>query len=165
MGHCDITSRPLVLLDVDGVINDLGHLAGHSRPWETRVFEANGFRIHIPDYMPHLIQTIAEITEIHWCTTWRDRANSEIAPALGVGPFPVIDDGTDAMYPDWKAAAAYDLVSKAIGDARSVIWIEDFYGDVPTDLMPAGVEYVDTALVPHGAVLIPELLPPELLPV
>ena len=150
---------PLVLLDVDGVINDLGHLYGHRRPWETRVVEAGRFRVHIPDYMPNLIQSIASVAEIHWCTTWRENANTDIAPVLDVGPFPVIDDGSDDPWGDWKAAAAYDVASHAIALQRRVIWIEDFYGELPHSEMPAGVEYVDTAVTPGGAVLTPELVP------
>lgn len=156
------SNTPLVLLDVDGVINDLGHLMGHARPWETRIIEANGFHVHIPEYMPLLVQSLAQATEIHWCTTWRSDANREIAPALGVGPFPVVDDGTSLQHTEWKAAAAYPIASDAIVAGRRVIWIEDFYELIPTSEMPAGVEYVDTTAAPGGPVLLPELLPPDL---
>ena len=151
-----------MLLDVDGVINDLGHLEGQPRPWDTRIIAADGFRIHIPDFMPMLIQSLAAVCEIHWCTTWRERANGALAEALGAGPFPVIDDGTDDRYPDWKPRAAYDLVAEAVARGREVYWIEDFYGEYPVDVMPPGIVYVDTAVIPGGAVLTFELLPPEL---
>lgn len=155
-------TTPLVLLDVDGVINDLGHLMGHARPWETRIIEANGFQVHIPEYMPLLVQTLARATEIHWCTTWRSDANRAIAPALGVGPFPVVDDGTAHQHTEWKPAAAYRVAADAIGAGRRVIWIEDFYDMNPATEMPPDVEYVDTTDVPGGPVLLPELLPPDL---
>ncbi|MEX2278864.1 MAG: hypothetical protein WEA76_02115, partial [Acidimicrobiia bacterium] len=119
---------------------------------------------HIPDFMPHLIQSIAAAAEIHWCTTWRERANTDIAPLLGVGPFPVVTDGTDSRWVDWKAASAYRVASDAIAAGRRVIWIEDFYGEIPESEMPSEVEYVDTAEVSGGAVLIPELVPDGLLP-
>lgn len=113
--------------------------------------------------MPTLIQSIAAGTEIHWCTTWRETANTDIAPILGVGPFPVVDDGTDNHWVDWKAASAHGVASDAIDAGRRVIWIEDFYGEIPESEMPQGVEYVDTATTPGGAVLTPELVPDGLI--
>jgi hypothetical protein len=53
-------------------------------------------------------------------------------------------------------------VAEAVARGRQVYWIEDFYGEYPVDVMPPGTVYVDTAVVPGGAVLTPELLPPEL---
>lgn len=155
-------TRPLVLLDVDGVVNDLGHLDGHDRPWEVRLIQASGFTVHIPAYMPNLIQGLAAVAEIHWCTTWRESANTEIAPLLGVGPFPVVDDGTSNPWMDWKPAAAHGVASTAIEGGRSVFWIEDFYGEYPEARMPSGVVYVDTSTAPGGPVLLPEMLPPAL---
>jgi hypothetical protein len=44
-----------------------------------------------------------------------------------------------------------------------VLWIEDFEGEVPDDVMPAGTEFIDTAA--HGEyVLLPEHLPLDLRP-
>jgi hypothetical protein len=155
-------TRPLVLLDVDGVINDLGHLHGHERPWTVRKFRAGNFTVHIPDFMPFLIQSLDAVAEIHWCTTWLETANTAIAPLLNVGPFPVVGADTPDPWMDWKPAAAHGLASAALADERRVFWIEDFYGEIPTEQMPPGVEYVDTGAAPSGAVLLPEMLPPEL---
>ncbi|MEX2423840.1 MAG: hypothetical protein WD990_07675 [Acidimicrobiia bacterium] len=151
-----------MLLDVDGVINDLGALGGHRRPWKTVVVQAGRFHVHVPEFMPPLIQGLAEVTEIHWCTTWRESANTLIAPLLGVSPFPVITDGSESMYPDWKASAAHDVVTAALAQNRRVVWIEDFYGEYPVDVLPDGVEYIDTATTPGGAVLVPEMVPADL---
>ena len=62
-----------------------------------------------------------------------------------------------------EAASACGVASDAIAKGRRVIWIEDFYGEIPESAMPAGVEYVDTASTPGGAVLIPKLVPAGLL--
>lgn len=148
--------RPLVLLDVDGVINDLGSCMGRARPWGVDVIQSHGYWVCIPDYMPDLIQRIGEMAEVHWCTTWRARANDEIAAHLGVGPLPVVDDGTGVRATYWKATAAFDLAARALVDGRRVIWIEDFYGRPPVDEMPIGVEFVDTGRSHFDAVLLPE---------
>ena len=126
------------------------------------MIQAGRFRVHVPDFMPLLIQGLAATCEIHWCTTWREAANTLISPLLGVSPFPVITDGTDSFYPDWKAEAARDVVATAVAEERRVIWIEDFYGVYPVDVLPESVEYLDTATTPGGAVLVPEIVPAEL---
>lgn len=137
--------RPLVLLDVDGVINDLRS----TRRWATidneLHFVSHGFPVVVPPYMPALIQWLCSVAEVHWCTTWRHRANDEIAAHLGIPALPVVDDGTDDRHVDWKAAAARDLAAAALAEGRRVLWIEDFYDDPPIDEMPMGVEFVDTA--------------------
>lgn len=138
------SQRPLVLLDVDGVINDLKCLWGDV-PDDRFVLRSNGFSVFVPDYMPALVQWLCSVAEVHWCTTWRHRANSEIARHLGIGPLPVVDDGTNDRRVDWKAAAAFSLVEQALDAGRRVVWIEDFYGRPPVKHMPAGVEFVDTA--------------------
>ena len=154
--------KPLVLLDVDGVINDLGALYGLNRVYDIDVISSNGFRVHIPAYMPALIRQLVETAEVWWCTTWRSNANLEIASHLGIGPLPVIDDGSGRRSVDWKAAAALPLVTAALAEGRTVYWIEDFYGQLPTSELPAGVVFIDTAAATRNPVLLPGDLPSEL---
>jgi hypothetical protein len=142
-----VTTKPLLLLDVDGVINDfeavvmVSMLGDRAERLGVELIESYGYRLAIPHYMPELIQELTARSETWWCTTWRERANDEIARHLGVGPFPVVDDGADAPGVKWKAEAARPLVEAAVAAGRAVVWIEDFEGDVP-DL--EGVTYVDT---------------------
>ena len=153
-----MTDRPLILLDVDGVINDLHRLYGGSRPWRTDVVRSHGYDICIPDYMPGLIQHLMSLGEVRWCTTWRHRANDEIAAHLGIGRLEVVDDGSGARSVDWKAEAAYELAADALRAGRRVYWIEDFYGRPPVDEMPDGVVFVDTT-ARDDRVLLPDHLP------
>ena len=137
--------RPLVLLDVDGVINDLNSARRAATIDNELHFVSHGFPVVVPPYMPALIQWLCSVAEVHWCTTWRHRANDDIARHLGIPALPVVDDGSSSRYVDWKAEAAHDLAAAAIADGRRVLWIEDFYGEPPVDEMPAGVEFLDTA--------------------
>ena len=155
--------RPLILLDVDGVVNDIGSHLGRWRSWASRIVRSHGFVIVIPEFMPALIQYLDLIGEVVWCTTWRTRANDDIAPALGVGPFEAIDDGTHRRDVDWKAGAAFRRADEALAEGRRVIWIEDFAGYVPAAEMPPGVEFVDTA-ADGEYVFLPEHLPADLRP-
>lgn len=156
------TNQPLVLLDVDGVINDLDALIGVTRPWNATVIQSNGFQVHIPGYMPDLVQRLTETCEVWWCTTWRDRANNEIAEHLGISNLPVVTDGSNSRWVEWKAAAARNLVTAALADGRPVFWIEDFYGSPPADALPDGITYVDTTLNEPRCVLVESDLPEEL---
>lgn len=151
--------RPLILLDVDGVINDIEYVGLGTDAWETHTFISHGYQLLVPSFMPELIQTLCRVAEVRWCTTWRDRANDEIATFLGIDRLEVIDDGTGSRYVDWKAAAANDVVAEALEAGRRVLWIEDFWGRLPIDEMPAGTEYVDTTEGWDGALLMPHMVP------
>lgn len=151
--------RPLILLDVDGVINDIEGVGLRNEHWGTHAFESHGYTLLVPDFMPTLIQTLCEVGEVRWCTTWRNRANDEIATFLGIDQLLVIDDGTSSRFVDWKAAAAHDVAADALANGRRVLWIEDFWGQLPIDEMPSGVEFVDTTDGWDGALLLPHMLP------
>lgn len=154
-------SRPLVLLDVDGVINDLNSARRAATIDNELHFVSHGFPIVVPPYMPVLIQWLCGVAEVHWCTTWRYRANDDIARHLGIPALPVVDDGSSSRYVDWKAAAAHDLAAAAIAEGRRVLWIEDFYGEPPVDDMPVGVEFLDTASDDHFEMVLTVDMIPE----
>ncbi|MEY3823651.1 MAG: domain in Swiss Army Knife repair protein, partial [Actinomycetota bacterium] len=90
--------NPLILLDIDGVINDLNALGGLDRDWGIDQVYSHGHMVHIPDYMGWLIRQLTDVAEVHWCTTWRHRANDEIAEHLGIDQLPVVDDGTKSRF-------------------------------------------------------------------
>lgn len=165
-------ANALVLLDVDGVINDLTKTGRNARNFERggshTALKSFGFTVAIPNYMPELIQKLVENNEVWWCTTWRDHANAEIAQFLGIPKLPVVDDGTEDRVVSWKPAAAYDIAEKALNEGREVWWIEDFYGQIPFSEMPRGTKYIDTEVKQRGwgmweAVLAPDMIPPHLL--
>jgi hypothetical protein len=147
--------RPLVLLDVDGVVNYFDavlavHLADDpgraADEWEVDLVESHGLLVAIPRHMGELVRALTASSEVWWCTTWRHRANDEIADHLGIDPLPVIDDGTDLRTVWWKEGAARRLVADAVASGRTVVWIEDFAGDIPE---LDGVVYVDTTAPGH----------------
>lgn len=128
--------RTLVLLDLDGVINDLYALETRTTDfpedgYRCEVVESHGYQIYIPDYMPDLIQRLVADNDVWWLTTWREWANEEVREHLGIDPLPVITDGQQTRSTDWKCDAALDFVTNACLDGREVVWIEDFYGYTP----------------------------------
>ena len=144
--------RPLLLLDVDGVINDLnahlmlallgGEDSDAAEQLGIELVRSHGHTLAVPEYMPELIRELTSRAETWWCTTWRERANDELATHLSVEAFPVIDpNGGENEGHDWKAKHVRPLVEAAQEAGRAVVWIEDFNGDLP-DL--EGVVFVDT---------------------
>jgi hypothetical protein len=109
--------------------------------------------------MGEFVRALVDTTEVWWCTTWRHRANDEIARHLGIEPLPVVTDGEQSRSVSWKAAAARPLVENALAEGREVYWIEDFYGDPPVDELPHGMTFVDTTVKPPRGVLRANDLP------
>ena len=106
-------ARPLLLLDVDGVL-----LVVRST-WDDDDAE--------PDYEPTLhpeapawIAELAEAFELVWATTWEDMANRVIAPALGLPHLPAIEFDMDRRVPTPKLPS----VIAWVGD-RPCAWIDD----------------------------------------
>ena len=140
----------MVLLDVDGVINDSEmliaiRLADNRKDRASQlgidIVVSHGHHVAIPQYMPELVQALVDECEVWWCTTWRSYANDEIAAHLGIESLPFIDDGTRSAGVAWKAGAAASTIEAAQAEGRPVVWIEDFNGDFPD---VGGVVFIDT---------------------
>lgn len=83
-------SKPVLLLDVDGVLAPFGC---HDNPPENYDFiEVLGdheflFGTHFPEVMQRLMQSV----ELQWGTAWEDHANDELLEHLGLeDPLPVL---------------------------------------------------------------------------
>lgn len=121
-------NTPLVLLDVDGVLNPLRRSPGYQRYRAT----PNGITYRIllnPRHGP-LLTGLAETTgaELVWASYWADAANEWIAPRIGLPRLPAIPiPPRDPRYTfgGWKARH----VAEWIG-ARPFVWLED-EPDVP----------------------------------
>ena len=77
--------RPLVLLDVDGVLNPArSNSTGYRRQWVFPCGIAHRLLLN-PQHGPMLVE-LAEATgaELVWATYWRGRANRWIAPRIGL---------------------------------------------------------------------------------
>lgn len=79
--------RPVIGIDVDGVLNALGPLQDG---WEeaTRL----GYPIRYSQWHGARLVDLAEEhdADLVWCTTWEERANDLIAPLVGLPQLPVI---------------------------------------------------------------------------
>lgn len=111
--------RPVLLVDVDGVLN----------PWLADGCP-DGFNEYefFPDELVllspghgELLTALADDYELVWATAWEHRANRLIGPVLGLPELPVIEfplDGRDRLFRKLPA------VIEAVGD-RPCAWIDD----------------------------------------
>ena len=87
-------ARPILFLDVDGVLNPLGSPPGY------REHRIEGFPILLnPDHRWELLD-LARDFDLAWATTWEDDANVEIGPRLGLPSLPVVHFEFDSKWPD-----------------------------------------------------------------
>jgi hypothetical protein len=116
-------SRPLILIDVDGVLNPWNRQGPH---WETHdaVSEIGTFRVLLnPEHGPMLLQLAQETGgELAWATTWEHYANAEIGARIGLPELPVIEvnSGPDAPGVHPKTPPVADYVK-----GRPFVWFDD----------------------------------------
>jgi hypothetical protein len=131
---------PVLLLDVDGVLNvDLS-------PWDTprstgRVVSSCGISYRIR-WAPEAAQQLTGLhrsgtVEIRWATTWVDHNPTQIESLLGLpaltpafppDPTRIYADDYRAQYRAAKLAAALDVVQV---EGRPLVWVDD-------DAIPVG---------------------------
>src|SRR5690606_25793675 len=125
---CLMAERPLVLLDVDGVLIALALQPGPA--WERHTCHScNGnYRVrHNPAHRPTLLKLAEETgAELVWATTWCDDANREIGPKIGLPELPVIDvlSGKDEPWVNAKVPPVADYVN-----GRPFVWLDDDLND------------------------------------
>jgi hypothetical protein len=92
-----MSAKPILAVDVDGVLNACGRGSNPPRGWEdTRVL---GFRIRYNRTHGRRLLDIAEATgaELVWCTTWEALAVEHIAPLVGLPEMPWVPTGRDDL--------------------------------------------------------------------
>ena len=113
--------RPILLVDVDGVLN----------PWEADGcpdgFAEFGFfpgeRVYLCAGHGELLTGLSDAYELVWATAWEHNANRLICPVLNLPELPVVEfplSGRDVLFRKLPA------VIEAVGD-RPCAWIDDVH--------------------------------------
>lgn len=144
-----LMTRPVLALDVDGVLNPSGSLSNLDPGCELHRIEIPA--CDVPDSplvsgsgTRDLSTTVALNPSLHgawitrlrgeydvvWATTWEHTANTHLAPLLGIDPLPVgisvttyptyRGEDDDGIVSAWKARA----LSQSYPD-RALVWIDD----------------------------------------
>ena len=116
------TDRPLLALDVDGVIS----LFGFNGPLDQvpgRFHLIDGMAHCIPDGIADRLRRLGERYDVFWATGWEDRANDRLPEILGLpGELPFLTFGGNARFgtAHWKI----DAIDRYAGD-RPLAWVDD----------------------------------------
>lgn len=121
MNHAEHAGRPILAVDVDGVISLFG--------FEQTPPDSIG-RFHLIDGMPHFISSTAgarlrrlvDRYQLIWATGWEDKANEYLPNLLGLPQLPVLHFGPDARFGSshWKLGPIGEFAG-----GRPLAWIDD----------------------------------------
>jgi hypothetical protein len=118
--------RPLLLIDVDGVISLFGF--DHAAPPSGRLQLVDGHAHFLSTSAGSHLRRLGEEFELAWCTGWEEKANEYLPPALGLaGPLPhvVFDPATRPPDAHWKL----DGIDRHVEASRALAWLDDAHDD------------------------------------
>jgi hypothetical protein len=126
VSHDGPKSRPVLLVDVDGVISLFGY--NYADPPAGRYQLVDGI-LHFLSTAAgeHLVRLAAEF-DLVWCTGWEEKANDYLPAALGLtGPLPhvVFDPAGRPAHAHWKLGG----IDRHVGPSRPLAWLDDAHDD------------------------------------
>lgn len=101
-----MNDRPLLLLDVDGVLNALGH----RHPLPMRELAVGHHPLRFRQDLPQVLAGLRARFDLVWATLWEDAANRHLVGDLGLPPLPVI---RFSEHPDQSHGPTYKLPAVA----------------------------------------------------
>jgi hypothetical protein len=118
--------KPLLLIDVDGVISLYGF--DPARPPAGRFEIVDGIAHFLSATAGEHLRELESEFELVWCTGWEDKANEYLPLALDLpGPLPfLIFDGRDRpASAHWKVAG----IDSRVSASRPLAWLDDAHDD------------------------------------
>lgn len=118
--------KPLLMVDVDGVISLFGFAPSRPPPG----------RFVLVDGIPHLIsatagdhlRALADAFELAWCTGWEEKADEHLRLLLELPsscPHLTFDGETPCRQAHWKLAAIERYASRE----RPIAWVDDSHDE------------------------------------
>ena len=117
-----MSAKPLLLIDVDGVISLFGFEPGAAPAG--RWMMVDGIAHLLGDGSGERLARLAGRFELIWCTGWEEKANDYLPTALGLpGPLPFLsfDRNPGRANAHWKLAA----IDTFAAPDRPLAWIDD----------------------------------------
>ena len=119
-------NRPLLLIDVDGVISLFGF--DPARPPAGRFQIVDGIAHFLSASAGGHLRRLCEAFDPVWCTGWEEKANEYLPHALELpGPFPHLSfaGAAPTLAGHWKLAA----IDSYSGPDRPLAWIDDAHDE------------------------------------
>ncbi|SCG55237.1 HAD domain-containing protein [Micromonospora zamorensis] len=114
-------TRPLLLLDIDGVLNPYGSPQPPAGYTEHRLFPGEE-PVRVNPVHGTWITEASAVLDIAWATSWNDEANQLLAPLLHITPLPVVTMPCTPFHPSEKIP----LIA-AYAQQRPATWIDDLH--------------------------------------
>ncbi|WP_203719044.1 HAD domain-containing protein [Asanoa siamensis] len=114
-----LAARPLLLLDVDGVLSPFA-AAGCPPGYKEYPFFPDEDPVWLCLDHGAWLRQMAEYFDLVWATGWGIEANRHIAPVLGLGQLPVVEFPATPFHPREKVPAI-----DAYAADRPALWIDD----------------------------------------
>ena len=116
-------AKPLLLIDVDGVVSLWG-FAPERRPPGTFASVEGVVHFLSVEAAGHLLDLVSDFFPV-WCTGWEERANENLPGALGLGPWPYLSFARD-LSPGGVTPGHWKLEAiDAYAGARPLAWVDD----------------------------------------
>ncbi|PZG32451.1 hypothetical protein C1I98_29365 [Spongiactinospora gelatinilytica] len=149
-----MAEQPLLLVDVDGVLNPTGRRSGDFRTYDC-VIDGTLYKVRLSRAHGDWLLALARDTgsALVWATTWEDAANDWIGPRLGLPALPVIP-----MPPSAVPARGRDFGEMCktphVADyaaGRPFVWFDDAVSAADEDYLRARSDVGDFLLVEVAA--------------
>jgi hypothetical protein len=117
-----VTGKPLLLVDVDGVISLFGFDPANRPPGTFEMVD--GIHHYLSASAGEHLRTLSESFELVWCTGWEEKANEYLPHALALpAPLPYLsfDRAVGRANTHWKL----DAIDAHAGPDRPLAWIDD----------------------------------------
>ena len=149
------TDRPLVLMDLMGVVSD----TADPEVGEGADSAAGGKDgpLVIPPHMSSLLSHLVEVADVRWSIPVDEELDAQLTTMLGVGPLPSVEADDYGL----TEPAAREMLWKAASAGRATYRIENVSSELPSRL-PDSTVLINIA---PDKVLRADHLPPELRPV
>jgi hypothetical protein len=119
-------NRPLLLIDVDGVISLFGF--DHHAPPAGDYQLVDGITHFLSASAGEHLRRLGREFELAWCTGWEEKANEYLPLALGLdGPLPhvVFDPDGRPSQAHWKLGG----IDRHVESSRPLAWVDDAHDE------------------------------------